>query len=186
MTSTSKPYIVAVFVAGTTLWLRVHGGQLCRKAFKKKGKAVGDVLCVNVKSGNSVPALDAALDELRRAPCPAVNIVGNHELYNFDRAALSEASWLRQPRRNRTAAAASGRCRSTLSDRSASRSRLAAGTRTATTPAPASLLPSPEASEPAVASAAAPAVARRRTRRAAFPRAVRGALCWKGVRDASH
>jgi manganese-dependent ADP-ribose/CDP-alcohol diphosphatase len=57
---------------------------------------LGDLLDgVNVKSGNSVPALEAALEQLERAPCPSVNIVGNHELYNFDRAALSAASWLR-------------------------------------------------------------------------------------------
>lgn len=57
---------------------------------------LGDILDgVNVKLGQSESALGAALAELARAPCPAVNIVGNHELYNFDRAALAEASWLR-------------------------------------------------------------------------------------------
>ena len=37
-------------------------------------------------------ATQAALATLRRAPCPAVSIVGNHELYNFDRAQLASAS----------------------------------------------------------------------------------------------
>ena len=44
-------------------------------------------------------ATQAALATLRRAPCPAVSIVGNHELYNFDRAQLASASgegaWLK-------------------------------------------------------------------------------------------
>ena len=44
-------------------------------------------------------ATQAALATLRRAPCPAVSIVGNHELYNFDRAQLARASgegeWLK-------------------------------------------------------------------------------------------
>ena len=57
---------------------------------------LGDIIDgINVKLDATIPALDAALAELRRATCPAVNIVGNHELYNFDRAALAEASWLR-------------------------------------------------------------------------------------------
>lgn len=57
---------------------------------------LGDLIDgINVKLGQSAEALEAALVELRRAPCPVVNIVGNHELYNFDRAALAEASWLR-------------------------------------------------------------------------------------------
>ena len=57
---------------------------------------LGDIVdgC-NVKLGQSAQALEAALAALRRAPCPSVNIVGNHELYNFDRQALAEASWLR-------------------------------------------------------------------------------------------
>ena len=53
---------------------------------------LGDILDgVNAGRGESESALDAALAELRRAPCPAVNIVGNHELYNFDRKQLSAA-----------------------------------------------------------------------------------------------
>jgi len=57
---------------------------------------LGDLIDgINVKLGQSVPALEAALNQLGRAPCPAVNIVGNHELYNFDRAQLSRASWLK-------------------------------------------------------------------------------------------
>ena len=57
---------------------------------------LGDLIDgINVKLEQSESSLAAALAELRRAPCPAVNIVGNHELYNFDRASLAEASWLR-------------------------------------------------------------------------------------------
>ena len=56
---------------------------------------LGDIIDgVNVALGQSSDALDAALSELRRLPCPAVNIVGNHELYNFDRVQLAGASWL--------------------------------------------------------------------------------------------
>lgn len=40
-------------------------------------------------------ALEVALGHLDRLPCPSVHLVGNHELYNFDRAALSKAPWLR-------------------------------------------------------------------------------------------
>lgn len=39
-------------------------------------------------------ALGEALGQLGRLPCPSVNLVGNHELYNFDRRALTEAPWL--------------------------------------------------------------------------------------------
>ena len=57
---------------------------------------LGDLIDgLNVKLGQSTTALELALGELERAPCPAVNIVGNHELYNFDRSELSRASWLR-------------------------------------------------------------------------------------------
>jgi len=57
---------------------------------------LGDIIDgVNVRLGQSAPALEAALSELRRAPCPSVNLVGNHELYNFDRRALAAAGWLR-------------------------------------------------------------------------------------------
>ena len=57
---------------------------------------LGDLLDgINVELGQSNEALEAALDELQRADCPSVNLVGNHELYNFDRAALADASWLR-------------------------------------------------------------------------------------------
>mmetsp|Transcript_32686 Transcript_32686/g.75234 ORF Transcript_32686/g.75234 Transcript_32686/m.75234 type:complete len:446 (-) Transcript_32686:783-2120(-) len=51
---------------------------------------------LNARLGESDLALDRALRELDRAPCPAVNLVGNHELYNFDRAELARASWLRR------------------------------------------------------------------------------------------
>ena len=57
---------------------------------------LGDIIDgVNVDLGQSDSALEAALAALRRAPCPAVNIVGNHELYNFDRAQLARAPWLK-------------------------------------------------------------------------------------------
>lgn len=57
---------------------------------------LGDLIDgINVKLGQSVSALEASLRELRRAPCPAINLVGNHELYNFDRAVLAGAAWLR-------------------------------------------------------------------------------------------
>ena len=40
-----------------------------------------------------------SLAALRQAPCPAVSIIGNHELYNFDRAQLArqsgEGEWLK-------------------------------------------------------------------------------------------
>ena len=42
---------------------------------------LGDLIDgINAKLGQSVPALDAALAQFRRAPCQTVNIVGNHEL----------------------------------------------------------------------------------------------------------
>eukprot|EP00581_Thalassiosira_minuscula_P017527 CAMPEP_0183713314 /NCGR_PEP_ID=MMETSP0737-20130205/8191_1 /TAXON_ID=385413 /ORGANISM="Thalassiosira miniscula, Strain CCMP1093" /LENGTH=391 /DNA_ID=CAMNT_0025942081 /DNA_START=10 /DNA_END=1182 /DNA_ORIENTATION=+ len=40
-------------------------------------------------------AMKAALDRLDRLPCPSVNLVGNHELYNFNRKELAEQPWLR-------------------------------------------------------------------------------------------
>mmetsp|Transcript_22563 Transcript_22563/g.27841 ORF Transcript_22563/g.27841 Transcript_22563/m.27841 type:complete len:395 (+) Transcript_22563:209-1393(+) len=43
-------------------------------------------------------ALSLALDQLSRVSngnCPSVNLVGNHELYNFNRQELALASWLR-------------------------------------------------------------------------------------------
>ena len=46
---------------------------------------LGDIIDgVNSKLGQSETSLAAALAELRRAPCPVVNLVGNHELYNFN------------------------------------------------------------------------------------------------------
>jgi len=39
-------------------------------------------------------ALSKAMGHLNRLPCPSINLVGNHELYNYDRAALSKADWL--------------------------------------------------------------------------------------------
>jgi len=44
--------------------------------------------------GQTDLALKLALDHLGRLPCPSVNLVGNHELYNFDRRQLAEAWWL--------------------------------------------------------------------------------------------
>lgn len=43
----------------------------------------------NAKLGTSEAALSAALAHLDRAPCRVVNLVGNHELYNFNRAELA-------------------------------------------------------------------------------------------------
>eukprot|EP00588_Corethron_pennatum_P018372 CAMPEP_0194308140 /NCGR_PEP_ID=MMETSP0171-20130528/5046_1 /TAXON_ID=218684 /ORGANISM="Corethron pennatum, Strain L29A3" /LENGTH=384 /DNA_ID=CAMNT_0039060577 /DNA_START=43 /DNA_END=1197 /DNA_ORIENTATION=+ len=57
---------------------------------------LGDLIDgVNSQIGQTDSALAGALDHLARAPCPSVNIVGNHELYNFNREDLSKASWLR-------------------------------------------------------------------------------------------
>ena len=55
---------------------------------------LGDLIDgVNAGRGQSDTALAAALAELARAPSPVVNIVGNHELYNFDRPQLARADW---------------------------------------------------------------------------------------------
>ena len=57
---------------------------------------LGDIIDgINVQLGESESALEAALSELRRASSPAVSIVGNHELYNFNRTQLAQATWLR-------------------------------------------------------------------------------------------
>ena len=57
---------------------------------------LGDLIDgINANLGQSESSLEAALVELRRAPAPAVNIVGNHELYNFDRSQLAQAAWLK-------------------------------------------------------------------------------------------
>ena len=57
---------------------------------------LGDMLDrANADFGVSESALEAVLAQLRRAPCLSVNVIGNHELYNFGRAALANAPWLR-------------------------------------------------------------------------------------------
>jgi len=57
---------------------------------------LGDIVDgINVKLKESDVALQKAIKELDRAPCPSINIIGNHELYNFDRTELTKASWLR-------------------------------------------------------------------------------------------
>jgi len=60
---------------------------------------LGDIIDgVNMKLGQSDIALQKALQELERAPCPSINLIGNHELYNFNRKYLSSkvaSSWLR-------------------------------------------------------------------------------------------
>ena len=59
---------------------------------------LGDLIDgINQKANldQSERALGMAVAELARAPAPSVNLVGNHELYNFDRAQLAKASWLR-------------------------------------------------------------------------------------------
>jgi len=42
----------------------------------------------NAALGQSQTALDAALAHLNRIGCPKLNLLGNHELYNFDRSTL--------------------------------------------------------------------------------------------------
>ena len=44
----------------------------------------------NVKSGTSEAAFSRALTVLRRAPCRVLSLVGNHDLYNYDRATLAK------------------------------------------------------------------------------------------------
>ena len=44
----------------------------------------------NAKLGQSVSAMEAATSLLNQMSCRVVNIVGNHELYNFDRSALQQ------------------------------------------------------------------------------------------------
>jgi len=57
---------------------------------------LGDIIDgINVQLGESDSALEAALAELRLASSPAVNILGNHEMYNFNRTQLATATWLR-------------------------------------------------------------------------------------------
>jgi len=57
---------------------------------------LGDLIDgLNHKLNQSERALNLALEQLDRAPCPCVNIVGNHELYNFNRKYLSSVNWLK-------------------------------------------------------------------------------------------
>jgi len=57
---------------------------------------LGDLLDgKNHETNTSHSALASALSHLNRAPCPTVNLIGNHELYNFNRPYLSKAPWLR-------------------------------------------------------------------------------------------
>lgn len=57
---------------------------------------LGDIIDgKNEAEGTSERCLNLALQELNRLPCPVLNLVGNHELYNFDRAQLAGAKWLR-------------------------------------------------------------------------------------------
>eukprot|EP00547_Thalassionema_nitzschioides_P008412 CAMPEP_0194225068 /NCGR_PEP_ID=MMETSP0156-20130528/38767_1 /TAXON_ID=33649 /ORGANISM="Thalassionema nitzschioides, Strain L26-B" /LENGTH=385 /DNA_ID=CAMNT_0038956867 /DNA_START=94 /DNA_END=1251 /DNA_ORIENTATION=- len=51
----------------------------------------------NAKLQQSDSALKLALEQLDRAPCHSINLIGNHELYNFDRKYLSSQaqSWVR-------------------------------------------------------------------------------------------
>lgn len=51
---------------------------------------LGDLIDGQNRNGQSRTALDAALAHLDRAPCPVVNLIGNHELYNFSRAELAD------------------------------------------------------------------------------------------------
>ena len=57
---------------------------------------LGDIIDgQNHQTGETEPALRAALGHLDRLSCPSVNLVGNHELYNFNREDLANASWLK-------------------------------------------------------------------------------------------
>jgi len=60
---------------------------------------LGDLLDgINADLGQSKEAFSKALDQLdRMGPkiCPSINLVGNHELYNFDRVELAQALWLK-------------------------------------------------------------------------------------------
>ena len=51
---------------------------------------LGDLIDGQNRNGQSQTALDGALAHLDRAPCPVVNLIGNHELYNFSRAELAD------------------------------------------------------------------------------------------------
>ena len=59
---------------------------------------LGDLIDgINSKLGTSDRSLDLALKELDRLGednCPSVNLVGNHELYNYNRDELAKAKWL--------------------------------------------------------------------------------------------
>jgi len=61
---------------------------------------LGDLIDgINASLGTSQESLTKALDQLDRLDptvCPSINLVGNHELYNFNRHELqNEAHWLR-------------------------------------------------------------------------------------------
>ena len=52
---------------------------------------LGDLIDgMNAATGQSEAALGAALAHLDRVPCPKINILGNHELYNFNRKRCAE------------------------------------------------------------------------------------------------
>ena len=60
---------------------------------------LGDLIDgMNASLGTSRESLAKALDQLDRlgpTVCPSINLVGNHELYNFDRTQLQNERWLR-------------------------------------------------------------------------------------------
>jgi manganese-dependent ADP-ribose/CDP-alcohol diphosphatase len=51
---------------------------------------LGDLIDGQNSNGRSLSALAGALGHLERARCPSINLIGNHELYNFSRAELAE------------------------------------------------------------------------------------------------
>eukprot|EP00565_Helicotheca_tamesis_P004562 CAMPEP_0185727700 /NCGR_PEP_ID=MMETSP1171-20130828/3329_1 /TAXON_ID=374046 /ORGANISM="Helicotheca tamensis, Strain CCMP826" /LENGTH=302 /DNA_ID=CAMNT_0028396325 /DNA_START=222 /DNA_END=1127 /DNA_ORIENTATION=+ len=56
---------------------------------------LGDLIDgINAKLNASDDALHKALQQIQKCNCPAYHLVGNHELYNFNRKQLSQASWL--------------------------------------------------------------------------------------------
>ena len=51
---------------------------------------LGDLIDGQNSNGRSLSALEGARAHLDRAHCPSINLIGNHELYNFNRAELAD------------------------------------------------------------------------------------------------
>ena len=61
---------------------------------------LGDLIDGRNRDGGpetSEVAMETAAANLRRVPCPCYNVIGNHELYNFDRARLAQLLNTRPP-----------------------------------------------------------------------------------------